>query len=578
MIRIRTIPLVEASLKGFARNWKSILLLVISPLLFISVIFLSFNPEGLRKIPVGVISNSPAVDMDEFTQITNSFLTISNYGNLDDCVVRLKQYYPYACIDIHGMDPVVVDVYYDNTRDPVIWEVVQNIKRSVDYLQEQKSKEMASDFLNQFSSRKNLVSSFRSNLQETNSNVDTYIYKIDESIVDLREAKTDLSQTIVQMDRDIEEVETEKNRLEHDKNAFYYETTSTLNTLDSAVDSMKMIEDPYYNSMVYMIEQDIAEMRNEVEDYNDEVDDYFDTVELRVAGYKESSNKGKGYVNDIDDNVEELEGTKQDLEDYKEEIDDADAELAQVEEELSEIDKVNPEELINPIVVYNNPVYEPTIAGSKVSDVVKMANLVSLQIMFPKVLLLIVMFLALLISSYLTLQEINSTSNIRINMIEGMFFPEFFSVYISSIIIVIFPILIVLGLGQVLFKLAIIQNFHVILPILLLMVSVFIMMGISIAFLVRKKSITLLVNSFILVFLIFFSGFLQPIEKMRAIFGFFSFISAGNVALSAFNKILFYSQGFVSVLPEIIILGIILFLVMISALLFKKMRDYPFVD
>ena len=54
----KTIQLIKANLKRFIRDWKAISLLIVFPLILIGVVFVSFNPSGLRKVPVGIISVS----------------------------------------------------------------------------------------------------------------------------------------------------------------------------------------------------------------------------------------------------------------------------------------------------------------------------------------------------------------------------------------------------------------------------------------------------------------------------------------------------------------------------------------
>ena len=97
-------------------------------------------------------------------------------------------------------------------------------------------------------------------------------------------------------------------------------------------------------------------------------------------------------------------------------------------------------------------------------------------------------------------------------------------------------------------------------------------MGISIAYLVKKESITLLITTFILVFLLFISGFLLPIERMSAIPAAIAKFFPGKLALNAFNMVVFYDQGLSVVVSTISLLCVWFFFLVITAVVIKKVR------
>src|SRR3989338_10391501 len=137
---IKTIPLLIASFKGFIRNWKSVLLLIVVPLILISTIFATFNPLGIQKTPVGLVLQNESMQLDDINDYVSSFLIITEYKDLDDCFKELKQYKQYVCFVISNEYAIVLDVHFDNTRTPIIWEILAQIKGAIDYLQKQKSK------------------------------------------------------------------------------------------------------------------------------------------------------------------------------------------------------------------------------------------------------------------------------------------------------------------------------------------------------------------------------------------------------------------------------------------------------
>jgi len=76
-----------------------------------------------------------------------------------------------------------------------------------------------------------------------------------------------------------------------------------------------------------------------------------------------------------------------------------------------------------------------------------------------------------------------------------------------------------------------------------------------------------------LVFLIFLSGFLLPIERMSPFAAFFARTLSSNIALQAFNKVVFYNQGFGSMVTEFIALVTWFVNLAVLVVFVKKVRN-----
>jgi len=299
---------------------------------------------------------------------------------------------------------------------------------------------------------------------------------------------------------------------------------------------------------------------------------YFYDVDQKIGSYKQSSSKGRGYIVDIDNSIYDLRRTKDELFGYKSEVRLIEGELGIMSSEVKASQGIDSNQLINPIKIENKPFYVPKFKeGNHLFDGwFKNINLIGLQTLFPKMLLLVVMFLSLLISNFICLNEINSSANTRVSIISGISIHEFLSTHLSSLIIVGPALFVVLFLGRFLFQLQI--NFFVVMIIMFILSTIFIMLGMSISYLVVKESIALLITTFLLLFLLFFSGYILPIERMSLVSRFISEVSPGKVALDAFNKVTFYGQVYSS-LGDVVFLIIWLVFMLISTYIIKSVRD-----
>jgi len=579
----KTIPLITASIKGFMRNWKSVLLLLVLPLVLISLVFYSFNPEGMQRLPVGITGDIPPEIRGAYEQVFPS-LFITEFDTLDDCIIQIKHGQMYACMQVIKSDATVVNVHFDNTRDPIIWSVIANIKATVDALQKAQFKLFATDFVDKMKTTMVKVNTFTDNLQQTNYLVDGYITETDNSVVKLSNAKNDLTNTLNQMDSDIANAKAKKSNLKRQKDSYYSTAYSKLNTIQGYAD--KVPRGTNYENLQYInpIYSGITDAKNEVNYYNTQTENEFTEFDNTIRNYEASSRKGRQYTTDMDNSITKMRGIKNDLVSYKGKIKNAENELQGIKDEFGVMQNLNPELLANPIVMYSNPTYIPNVdidselssaksVEEKGAALIKGTNKINLQTLYPTILLLITLFLSLLISSFICLNEINASANQRLKLVKGIFLHEIFSTYFSSSLIVVLPVTCVLLVGQYLFRIRIFDNLIPIALIMFIYSSIFILIGMLIAYMIKKESITLLVSTFILIFMTLFSGILLPLERMRVSAGDFSAGLPMKLASTAFNKIIFYERPLSSAGNSIFWLVMWFVWLLLAVVLVKRMRN-----
>ncbi|MEM5799470.1 MAG: ABC transporter permease [Candidatus Aenigmatarchaeota archaeon] len=336
------------------------------------------------------------------------------------------------------------------------------------------------------------------------------------------------------MESDIYQIEYEKDRFKTEKNNFYDTTISYINQTN---------------------DERSNEIKNKINYFNNYMNFYLLKLENKIESYKYSINLGKSYIKKIDNYNERLIETKNRFSNYNYEIKNIKSDIQEFRNNINFLKKINPEDVSNPIYLYNQPVYKPDIINyNKLTEkeINKGINMISLQTIFPNVLILITLFLSILVSTFISLNHINSEAKIMLNLIEDVFIHEIFSIYVSSLIIVITPTFFVLLVGNYLFKINIFFNFNLIILIILFLCSTFIFLGMFISYIIKKESITFLLSSFILVFFVFFSGFILPSERMSTIFSYFSSNSPTKIAVSALIKVSFYNQT--NIIKEIFIM------------------------
>lgn len=578
----KLIPLIKANLKGLVRNWKNILILIVLPLILISTIFSAFNPNGLQKITVGyALADDQGLDKKQFENAVSSFAEVTEYKNIDTCIQSLKYYQEYVCVNIKGRNPYYLEVHYDNTREPVIWEVIQRLEYAIQNVQKTESKGIAQGFLEKFKNTLGKLGTYQQTLHSTQGQIDTYIVQIDSTSNSLQTAKNDLTNTLNGMDRDIADTKISVNEARASTQNYYSRSIQAVNMVDANL----MYINPTSETISYLTtaRSQVSQTRSEIENTRRDAIQKLDSIDQKLYTYQQESINGRSYIYQIDNNAYQLATIKNNLYTYKTKIGQTEQELSNIKQEFDGITTLNAELLVNPVVVTNIPVYVPEI-DQKIIDkntaglteeeaTVKGVSLISLQTIFPTVLVLITLFVSLLIGSFVALNEINAPAHTRIRLIKNSFMYEFVASLISAFIMVVLPIVIVLFIGNIIFQLGVMTHIFAVLLIISLLAGIFILLGFFLAYLVRKESLTLMISTFILVFIIFLSGFLLPIERMNPLWSHIADASPGAVTSTAFKQIVFYNVDLQGIMPKIVLLSITLLTLLGLTILTRYLKE-----
>jgi hypothetical protein len=546
---MKTFALVGAMLKGFIRNYRSVLLIIVVPLLIVMSIFLAFSQDGMRDISVGYsIEQGSNLDIKTMEESIKLFTNVRNYYNHDSCMHELKNYNEYVCIKIKGTGPYSIDIYYDNTREPIIWEVLERLNQAFIFAQQKYSKEMTESYLNAGKDMLSQINLFSSELSNVNSKLYDAQVEIgkEQNRVDL--LRSDLGSNLLEMDKELKETQYSNTQLRSEVNTNLYEAQKTTRDLRFTVTAIPTSEENYDAKIQALNE--IDNTIREIDDLTYGFNDRMDAQDSKLANYDNKIKKGWVVYNELDDVKVKLHSLAYQLSQYSRNVTSTQNELKLTADKSVDLNFLDADNIVRPIRTENIPTYVPTFSDDQISrwqeslsqeeQLLKGFSLISLQTIYPSILILITMFLSLLISTYVTLSSINSKTYERLKLVRGITLPHFISLIISSLLIIMIPVAVVILIGGILFRLHIMAQFYAILSGILLLGLIIILLGMIIALLIRKESIALTTSTFVLIIMIFYSGFLLPVERMSDGFSFIAQNSPGTLAGLIFKQAVFY--------------------------------------
>ncbi len=560
---MKLLALIKVNLKGFMDDWKSVVVLIGLPMFIVAMIFASFGYDS-TTLKVGTLENAESFNYTEFRDKADSFAELQKYSSRKDCVSDVKSFKIAGCIVIEeeGNQSFRISLHYDNTRQIVGKRVRRGVTQISDSMRLNYTERKASETLDKISQQEERIEIAQQQLTESNRNLGQQITFLDSKIGELEEARTSLRQDFGDMETRFEEVRQSLTQVENAAAEMRAETGRNLELAQANLSEMENLNQENQQKRLAAQEQ-LLSLNQSLAGFNNNISD--------IEKPRGQVDTGNQYLEKINSSITELRNSREALEDQKQSIEELNHSLENLREFNSNLAGKNISRLTSPVSSEASGLY--TATDSEGVEKTDDKNLLQRQTIFSTVLVFIAIFVSLLVSQFISLKHINSSTVKRLRMIKGISFREYLALFIASGLIISVPMASVLIFGHYIFQLPIAENGLAVGIIVSLLCGWLINVGIAMAYLVKEKSITLLIGNLTLVFLSFFSGFVLPLEMMSPILGGFGSSQPGNIALKAFDSVVLYGQGLETIRPEL--LGITAWMVSTGAvaLLIKRYRN-----
>ena len=565
---MKIISIFKKNLLTISRNWSYFLVLFICPLILILISGAMLQSNNLANIKIGVVSedpefyigigNNPGFQSDEISnkigktsaineiketlRINENYQSyqrnIISYANLGDCIFDLTNSKNSVCINVKGKEgPHQVDVYLDNTRRLMSFYAKQFVLQKI--LDTQSGAiEQTSDTFNQklivFSTslenaKKELVD-VKKELDEQESMLLDYKFKLDEAKRNFDYAYPKLKAlepTIKSMkssgSNDINALKNNINEIRNQKN----EILNNINYLKNFL-SLKLAGNDYNSALNYI---------NSITYYLNSMDTSLSKIENNAYLTKTAE-----IVNNLDMAINYLDEIKQTLDNLEKELDKSIEKIRSTREKISlfmiQLENSNSE----------LKQFSEQIGSSKVSVSFHDAFSISSNpvfLAFPLLITIIISFTAIVLSNMFVLKQINQASYFRDIMTPTKDIYFLLSDYLVNLFFVIIEVFVLslIGIYWVGISASMILTF--ILPIFLA-ASVFILIGMSLGYLLKSQNMSMLISIFLVMLMFLFSDVLAPSELSGEAIQFFMSINPFVILNNALTDILLLNHSLVA--------------------------------
>lgn len=519
------------NIKIMFRNWTSLSLLIIAPLVLILLVGYAFSGEDVTGIKIGIISDS-AVDLNPLADKIGNGAVVINYASVEECNADMILEKAHMCIRIEGdisamenslslgeTPSVKVTYYYDNTRKKVSLLLIQKMQEFFGLQSEQISIGGAEAIVENI---QNLIAFINDRKQNINS-IKNESMIVRQDLIDRRAKLVQIRDEFEPSYVKIKALQVEIHYYQSRMNSMEGNLTSAVNQTMIALDEMENItgmivpiipfDFPFKSNITGMSIDFIktSEFYRLSSDLGFRLDNISDIVSLTTTDINQMVFEIDSIVEKIDTMKVFLDEEIQRNDEYVKKIDSSIAKIDEVTDELDsklvELNKVNPdlaEKLVKPIS-YS---YEVTLKGAK-----------NIQLTFPQLSVIIIMFIALLFSNVSTLIEINNKAYLRnlVAPVDDIIY--IIGLLLTSTVLIFVQVLVLFAVAQFKFGIAISSVFWQVSFIAVLLILFFVLLGMILAYLFKSVQSSILVTTFLSLIFFMFGNTIAFIESMPPIIG-----------------------------------------------------------
>ncbi len=550
------------NLKTVSRNWVYLIILIVCPIILISVSGIMLNSVDYKNIPVGICNS------DESYSFDNSYFNkVKIYPSLQDCIGDLSSSKTNICIHSYeGEEKYNVDVYIDNRKRMVEYYVKQFILEKFSeerfYFFQESSKDVETE-----------LALFSSSMESSKNEMYNAYYELEDQERKLQGYKQNLS--VIRNDFDViyyslKEVEDEISDLKEDLNS---ETNSVSGNLSVIREKRTEIESNLYVLESYLVTRLPATDYSYVKNVMDAGINDLKEIETSLEAINDSYSDPEFVraVNNLDTAIDQMDSIKFTLDNLDSDLENSIQSTRESKERIHLFiqnlneGKMQIEELME------------RLSEKNVFIEFKKSFLFSedpILISFPLLIAIITTFTSVVLSNIFILKQTGQKSYLRETLSPTKDFSFVLAGYLTNLFFIFIQVVTLILIGFYLFHGSFFENLGLIMLAIFLAVSVFILIGMIIGYLIKTESLSILLSLFSVILFFVFSDILAPTALTGPIINFLinlnPFVILNNIL---FDVILIKSEFYLIkefFIKLLILFGIFSILTYISKKINKK--------
>jgi ABC-2 type transport system permease protein len=544
---------------------------IFGPLIIMLLVGFAFNNPASSKLNIGYYSkektNLTSSFVDALTQ--NQGFNIVEYTNEELCKDMIAQGKLHMCIvfptnfKLSNNNTNEVVFYVDQSRQNFVYAVIDTVSSKIDVTSNQLSYQLTSDILtavlnakkinnenilkiitlkdsaNEISTKLDGVKTKLGNLDLSASTIDTApaidaSNKLKTDITNLKDDGLNVVSAGEQVVRDLK-----------NQNGCSGNCTSIVNSFNSTLGSRKDDITHSSNASTVDLEALVAQI--------DKMSTDADALNEKLTNAKSATTESAGDLGGLQTAVA---GLKTDLDGLKQAMEKANA-------QINAIKVTSAENIVNPITTTVTPITTKTN---------------NLHFIFPYLVVLIIVFISIMLSSNIIMVEKTSKAYFRNFTTPTKDFTFVVSVFLTSFIVVILQLIFILLLAYYFLNTSILTNIWMVLLLVVGAITLFTLIGMIIGYLFNSQEAATMASISVGSVFLFLSNLVLPLETMSAYLQSASRYNPYVVGSELLKKITIFGSGWKEISMDFALLGIYIVVAFALAILIQKMSKIQYIS
>jgi ABC-type multidrug transport system permease subunit len=498
--------IIRKNLKLLLRSKITAVVVLLAPLLIIGLVGFAFNNNALSQLNIAIYTPDNSGLTPEFVaQLKENKFDVTNSVSQEECIDAVRQGTAHTCIVfppeflVEKNQTKEIVFYADYSRTNFVNSIINTILSNLNVQTSEVSKDLTTKILTTLDE-----------VQKTNQDLLLTVAKMKASADSVQKRLEGISESLNRLDFSGGNLDISS--LSDDLSAMQ-DSISNLHTIGT---SMKTRSDQFFtyvdantnistgNGSTYASIQ--AALNNDAQNFHSKYNDTKDTLDALISKADNTSSEVDLIKQKLDsagkfktNTTAQIANIKKELDAVRASLTDMKATLEKLNDKIGNIEIRNAEKIVNPITTRVEPLQ---------------AQSTNLNYMFPYLIILIIMFVSLLLSSTLVVLEKRSRAYFRNFTTPTSDFLFIIANYLTNIFVMLVQVVIILGIAYFFLNTKLFNDIEITILVLILTVLLFVALGLCIGYLFTSQEAAIMVSVAVGCVFLFVSNIILPIESM----------------------------------------------------------------
>lgn len=546
---------VHKNFKLIFRNWSTLLLIVLAPLILIMIVGYSLGGDNIHDVNLGVISDSN-INIYELSDSLKGVSQIREYSTKEECIASMGLEKVHVCIYIKGdfeSKNAEVTFYYDNTRPKITSLIITELQSYFGSTAEKISLVSVQEIIKNLQDLYVFFSEGTTSIEEMQNESLT----IEQDLIERKEQLIEIQKEFQPKYLFIKSTYPKLNATQSDVNQSVDEIQAMLNVMDDLSNDLlvKMNQSPVQNILLNSVYNEIEDNKQQLEAIRKSnnsdptlwyasMDKIIYDLDIINQFLDEEIKRSDNYITVIRASREKMQGF----------VDEANEKMST----FADIDPSMANKLVKPIT----------------QSFEAMLNLLEpMQTAFPMLLPIIVIFISLLLSTVITSLEINNKAYMRniLAPVNDIIFT--IGLAITNFIIIFAQVIVLLIVAETQFKIMIFANLFNILIISALLVLLFVLLGMLIAYMTKDIQTSILLSTFLALAFFLLSDALNALEAMPILAYYLALANPLVIVEGVLRQMFFFARPLSDLSGSLLIILLYIAILMVILFIIAKKKN-----